>query len=128
MELPTAASVTSNIEGVMVCPGEELVLTCTGQGTSQRWSITGDAARIDIVFVKSDELGTLEHQGYNFTLISTVYDNFISILSTAVTIAIKNTIIECTGHSSRDSVTVLLAGTLYNLPLYNYVIIKSLYH
>ena len=114
MKLSTAASISSNIEGVMVCPGEVLMLTCTGQGTSQRWHITGGASQINeilnLFFAKSDELGTQERQGYNFTLISTVYENFISTLSTVVTSAINNTIVECAGHSSRDSATILLAG------------------
>ena len=97
-----AASISSNIEGVMVCPGEVLMLTCACQGTSQRWRrITGGAPKINdinLLFAKSDELGTQERQGCNFmcTLIST---NFITTLSTVVTSAINNTIVECAGHS-----------------------------
>ena len=35
-----AASISSNIEKAMVCPGEELILTCNGQGIAQRWVFT----------------------------------------------------------------------------------------
>ena len=102
----------------MVCRGEELILTCTGQGTSQRWHIIAKSARsqidVNFLFVKSDKLGTQERGGYNFTLISTVYENFISTLSTVVTSAMNNTIAECTGYFGRDSVTILLAGCSLN--------------
>ena len=98
----------------MVCPGEELILTCTAQGTSQRWLVTGSSGQsqiyVNFLFAKSDKLGTQERGGYNFTLISTVYENFISTLSTVVTSAMNNTIAECTGHLGRDSATILLAG------------------
>lgn len=114
MQLSTAASISSNIDGVIVCPGEELILTCTGQGTSQRWRVTANGASqtdsISFLFVQSDELGTQEHQGYSFTLISTMYDNFISTLSSVVTSTMNNTVAECTGHLSKDSVSILLAG------------------
>ena len=111
-QLSTAVSISSNIEGAMVCPGEELILTCTGQGTSQRWHITvNGVTQITLFFTNSDKLGTQEHrQEYNFTLISTEYDNFISTLSTLVTSAMNNTMAECTGHLGRDSETILLAG------------------
>ena len=97
-----------------MCPGEELILTCTGQGTSQRWHITANSAlsQIDVnfLFVKRDKLGTQEHGRYNFTLISSLYETFISTLSTVVTSEMNNTVAECTGHLGRDSATILLAG------------------
>ena len=66
------ASISSNVESAMVCSGEELILTCTGQGTSQRWHITANGAQsqIDINFlsVKATNLGHKSVGGYNFTL------------------------------------------------------------
>ena len=76
-----------------MCPGEELVLTCRGQGTSQRWHITDDSStadNINIIFVINEEPGIQELQKmYNFTLLSKVYNNFVSTLSTVATNAIK---------------------------------------
>ena len=40
----------------MVCPGEELILTCTGQGIAQRWIMTDeDGANTEVTFISTSD-------------------------------------------------------------------------
>ena len=103
----------------MVCPGEELILTCTSQGTSQRWTITDeDGADIEVVFVStlSDEQRLVScifnTMTFEFDLMSAAFSHFESTVSVVVTEEINNTSlrVECVGRFSRDSVVVTIAG------------------
>ena len=97
----------------MVCPGEELILTCTGQGTSQRWIITDEnGADIEVIFSSTSDEQRLINRYFNtmtfeFALISVAFDYFESTVSVVVTEEINNTRVECTGRLSRDSIIVL---------------------
>ena len=46
----TAAAITSNIDG-SVCPGDNLVYTCVGQGTSQRWRINKHGVFVEHILI-----------------------------------------------------------------------------
>ena len=112
-----AATISTNIKGNIVCSKEQLVLTCTGQGTTQRWRIENEGGVTEKVFTKSDSRGTLSPMdAYQFTLVSTAYYSFESRLSTVVTNAINNTMVECTDSTlPRDRTTIKLAGLQNNL-------------
>jgi hypothetical protein len=100
----------------MVCPGEELILTCTGQGPIQRWIITDeDGADIEISFSStSDEqrpvVRSFNTMSFEFALMSVASDHFESTVSVVVTEEINNTKVECTGRSSRVSIVLKIKG------------------
>ena len=67
------------------------------------------------VFTRSNQLGTRHSwNSFTFTLISTDYYNFGSIVSTVVINAVNNTEVVCTGLSSLDMTTIRIEG-IYNL-------------
>lgn len=111
----------------MVCPGEELVLTCTSQGTSHRWYISDeDGANFEVSFTKStsDEqrliIRNFNTMSFEFALMSVAYDHFESTVSVIVTEEINNTRVECTGRFSRDLVVLKISGWLQmfiNIPV-----------
>ena len=109
-----AASISYNIEGAMVCPGEELILTCTGQGPVQRWTITDeDGADIEVSFSRTSDEQRLISCNFNtmtfeFALMSVAFDHFESMFSVVVTEEINNTRVECTGRLSRDSIVLTI--------------------
>ena len=101
----------------MVCPGEKLILTCTGQGPVQRWTISSDENAnniLEVTFVSStsDEQRLISRNfntiSFEFTLMSVASDHIESTVSVVVTEEINNTRVECTGHLSRDSIIVLM--------------------
>ena len=115
MNLYIAAVITANVDG-FPCPGEELVYTCVSQGTSQRWIIENeDRSRIDQVYASGDELGVIVQNDYTFTLKLASHNQFKSMVSVTATISIHNTVLECTGHSSRASATIQIAGWLVSV-------------
>ena len=103
----------------MVCPGEELILTCTSQGTTQRWVVRDeDGASVDVVFTStSDQQGLVTRDfntlSFEFALISVAYDHFESTVSAIiVSEEINNTRVECIGRFSRDFVVLTITGSL----------------
>jgi hypothetical protein len=115
--IPSAASISSNIKGPMVCPGEELILTCTSQGTSQRWIITDENdASFEVTFTSTSDEQRLVSRIFNtmtfeFALMSVAFDHFESMVSVVVTEEINSTTVECVGRfSSRDSVVLMITG------------------
>lgn len=91
-----------------------MVLTCTGQGTTQRWHVENEAVVFDKLFVSGEESGMQVVKNlYNFTLISSISNNFESTLSLIATIKENNTNVECADHFSRDTVTIKIAGLIY---------------
>ena len=114
--LHTATTITSN-DGA-VCPGQQLVLTCTGQGASQRWSIMKGGLSTQCSFVSDGQPGMLCLREipaaglHNLTmqLQSTARQHFVSTLSTVTTTSLNSTMIECTTGSSRDMTTILIRG------------------
>ena len=96
----------------MVCPGEELILTCTIRGTSQRWTITDeDGADIEVTFTRNEQRPVAHYfntMTFEFALISVAFDHFESTVSVVVTEEINNTRVECTGRFSRDSIIILM--------------------
>lgn len=115
-------NLTSNFDGE-ICPGEQLVLTCWGQGTSLRWNIvTQSGLTLEHTFRRGDQLGTQHMQsqdnaaGYNLTLVSNDYNHFESILSTISTNALQNAQVDCvTSISSQSMITLKITGTYYLL-------------
>ena len=107
-----AAEITSNIDG-SICPGEEVVYTCVSQGTSQRWRIysADGAVLVERVYALGQELGqAVMRNQYTLTLISAWQNYFKSTVSVVATTSINNTMVECTGFSSRESIAVKIAG------------------
>lgn len=107
------AFIATNIEGNIVCPGENLILTCTSTGTSQRWDVENEAAVLHSVgFTIDDSPGSQQFRSsFTFTLISTAQNSDIkSSLSTNVTNAVNNTMVRCAGHSTPATVTIRIAG------------------
>ena len=112
---PTAATISTNIEGNIACPGEVLVLTCTGQGPAQRWNIQSIDIEHVHTFTIGETPGTISVEDpYNFTLISVAFDSFESTLSTTITNEINNTVIECTDSLSHDTAVIRIAGLMMN--------------
>ena len=112
----TGTLITTNIADDIACPGEKLVYTCVSQGTSQRWRIVnaGGMLSAEQVFGSGHRPGSAYSQNvYNFTLISTVYNHFESMLSAMATASIHNSVAECRGTSGmtlRDEVTLQITG------------------
>jgi hypothetical protein len=100
----------------MACPGEELILTCTGQGTSQRWTISDEKENIiDVTFTSTSDEQRLISRIFNtmtfeFALMSVAFDHFESTISVVVTEEINSTTVECVGRFSRDSVVLMITG------------------
>ena len=70
----------------------------------------------DVVFTRSDQLGTRHSwNSFTFTLISTDYNNFESIVSTVVINAVNNSEVVCTGLSSLDMTTIRLEGIIISI-------------
>ena len=106
-----AAVITASIDG-LACPGEELVYTCISQGTSQRWHIENeDGTRVDQLYTNGDTLDVTHHGFYTFNLYSASPSDFISSVSVTASLSLHKTILQCTGHSSRASKTICIAGT-----------------
>ena len=97
----------------MVCPGEELILTCIGQGISQRWVVTDeDGTNTEVTFTSTNDEQRLISRYFNtmtfeFAVMSATFDHFESTVSVVVTEEINNTRVECVGRFSRDSIIVL---------------------
>ena len=115
----TVTALTSNFDGD-VCPGDQLVLTCLGQGTALRWSVVNEGGlTLEHTFARGHQLGTQHIQtqdnaaGYNLTLVSTDYHHFESTLSTISTSTLQNIRVECiTSDSSQDGITLEIIGIL----------------
>ena len=97
----------------VVCPGEELILTCIDEGTSQRWNVRnedGDSTEVTFL-VGSSQVGTRHTWNlFTWTVISTDHNYFESTLSTVVTNVVNNTVVECSGQMSPATATIRIAG------------------
>ena len=101
------------MEGNVVCPGEELILTCTGVGDSLRWNVENEnSGSTEELIIRTHQLGLIRTwNSFTFTLISTDYYHFESTLSTVVINAVNNTDVECSiSESTRNTVTIRIAG------------------
>ena len=93
-----------------------MTLTCIGQGTVQRWRIKNEGGGLvtEKVFTRgsNSSIANTTSGLFQFTLISTAYYHFESLLSTVVTTALNNTIAECTDTRSipRGSAVIKIAG------------------
>ena len=86
-----------------------MVLTCTGGGSSQRWSV--DSGTVEQVFTTGGTPGTQHQKGlYQFTVIASDVHHFETTLSTVATAAMKNTMVECSDGLPLDTVTIRIAG------------------
>ena len=111
--LVTATTITSNSDAT-VCLEQQLILTCTGQGASQRWIIMKGGLFTQCSFVSGGRpgmlcLGVIPATGlYNLTiqLHSIEHQHFVSSLSTVTNMSLNNTMIECTTGPSRDMTTI----------------------
>ena len=85
-----------------------MILTCTGQGTYQRWTVQNN---YDVIFTVTHQPGT-QHifEIYIFTLISSASHHFVSTLSTVATSVSTDVEVECGDVSSIDTVTIRIEG------------------
>ena len=107
-----AAEITSNIDG-LICPGEEVVYTCMSQGTTQRWRLDNadSSTLIENTFLRRQPPGhTVVRLPFTFTLVSSGQSQLKSTMSVLATTSIHNTVVECTGTSSRKSIIIQISG------------------
>ncbi len=102
-----------------------MILTCTSQGTSQRWTISDEdengVSDIEVIFVTTTSDGQrlvnriFYTMIFEFALMSVASDHFESTVSVVVTEEINNARlrVECHGHFSRDSVVVTIITGWY---------------
>ena len=114
-----AATVTTNIEGDVVCPGEELIINCTSYGTrQQRWTVMNDGGEIVAHHIFGiDYQQPYSVQNYHFMLISTANNHLVSTFSTVATSALNNATVECADASSRDIARIKILGTLLTITI-----------
>ena len=122
----TGTMLTANIDDA--CQGQKLVYTCVLRGTSQRWTISISAEHSPLVKTfwsdSSPQTMQIHHSNhyFNFTLISTDYHSFSSMLSTIAVDSLHNTQIECASVASSFTMYIMLiTGTYYlwSLQYYN---------
>ena len=109
----SVAEITVNIADSEVCPGEELVYTCVSIGTSQRWQVQlRSGTSLQNIFFSGDSIGSVQLQGDSFTfrLISTSYNHFESTMTVMASASLDNAIMECTGLTAPDTLTIHIAG------------------
>ena len=119
----TAATITTNIEDDVVCPGKELIITCTSDSTfQQRWTVMNDGGTIlaHHLFTSGSQLGAYGSLDYHFTLISTANNRFISTFSTVATSALNDATVECADSSSPDVTTIKIQGGLLTICVVNF--------
>ena len=88
-----------------------MVYTCVSQGPSQRWRIENEeGSRVDHLYTSGDTLGVIVQGVFTFTLYSASLSDFISAVSVTASVSLHNTRLECTGHSSRASKAIYIAG------------------
>ena len=82
------------------------------QGTSQRWRLDNDGVVVEHAYIRGQEPAghVVTRNPYTFTLVSTGQNHFKSTVSVVATMSIHNTVVECTGITSRDSITIRIAG------------------
>ena len=84
-----------------------MVLTCTGGGSSQRWTVDS----VEQVFTTGVTPRTQRQKGlYKFTVISSDIHHFETTLSTVTTAAMNNTMVECNDGLPADTVTIKISG------------------
>lgn len=111
-----AYNITINIKevnSVKVCEGDELIFTCTGRSTIQRWTLQkGTIVLTSYLFPVTTEPGTsmTVDNHYHFTLISKSSNHFESTLSTVARSALNNVVVECADESSQDTTTIRIEG------------------
>ena len=109
---------TKNIP--VACPGEILTFTCVSESYVQRWRIhpsSVDTSKIlaEIGYVSNDVPGIsviVDNPQYqfNFTLISSNYINFTSVLMIVASEQKQNLFIECASPLSFSTNSVRIAG------------------
>ena len=116
----TAATVTTNIEGDVVCPGEELIINCTSNhGTrQQRWTVTNDGGEIVVHHIFGiDNQQPYSVQNYHFMLISTANNRLVSTFSTVATSVLNDATVECADASSQDIARIKILGGLLTITI-----------
>jgi hypothetical protein len=107
------------------CPGEELVSICRSIGFIQRWTIyVPSLSPLEKSFLSGAQESTSHviswgaNLVFNFTLLSSNSQEFLSSLSVVVTEALDDTHIVCAGKST-DSFRIKTAGLIINLSDYS---------
>jgi hypothetical protein len=86
------------------------------QGTSQRWRLDNSDSGILIekTYVRGQLPGHADvRHPFTFTLVSSGQGQLTSTVSVLATTSIHNTVVECIDTSSRDSITIGIAGLVH---------------
>lgn len=89
-----------------------MIYTCVSQGPTQRWRIQNEGGiPFELILTRTEEPGIVNTNSlYTFTLVSTDSNHFESTVEIVVTASIIHTVLECTGGTLRDTVTIWMAG------------------
>ena len=109
-----AGTITANMDSAL-CPGEQLILNCVGQGTSQRWLIyhVGISSPYEYSFTKEMAIGTQYTRypnQYTFTLIAREYNHFESSFSTIAMQSLNNTRVVCNDNQPASDFIIRITG------------------
>ena len=94
-----------------------MVYTCVSQGTSQRWHLENadSGILIENTFIRGQPPGhTVVRSPFTFILVSSEQSQLKSTMSVLATTSIHNTVVECTGISSRESIIIQISGNIIN--------------
>ena len=126
--------ITANLANA--CQGQKLVYTCESRGASQRWTIRipAEHSPIEKTFWNDDDPQSIQihrsNHHFNFTLVSTDYYSFSSILSTIAVDSLHNTQIKCASIASSFTMDIMLTtgmerytkgGTYYIIIVFIYL-------
>ena len=109
-----AGTITANMDSAL-CPGEQLILNCVGQGTSQRWLIyhVGISSPYEYSFTKEMAIGTQYTRypnPYTFTLIAQEYNHFESSFSTIAMQSLNNARVVCNDNQPASEFVIRITG------------------
>ena len=103
----------------IACPGEVITYTCSSEGFIQRWQIyppdrssilVEEVFEIDVNSPGETSISMDSMHQFNFTLISSEYNNLTSVLMTVVSESQRNIIIDCGTPLSLRSDSIRIIG------------------
>ena len=89
-----------------------MLFNCVSQGNVQRWRLKNehDMKVIDCVFRRGDPPETVQEGHFRFTLVSSHYSHFESIVSVTAMASQENHVLECASSFHHDAVTIHITG------------------
>lgn len=88
------------------------------RGSPQRWHVQIIGAEsVECVFASTEEINTPHTKNlFTFTLISKANNHFESTMSVIASNSLDNAVVECTDFTTRDTVTINIAGYEISFP------------